>query len=140
MIDKEAVDIPRAYLPGTQTVDSNLPISTQHGLRQIALGAALSSAAGGAAEKEVAGGPVGEEGFHDVVVVGLHVFVVVQGVGHGALVVEPEGTADAGGVVAFAAAGVVGDGATRIKLEGVDVRVDCAADVDVAGYPRLCRR
>lgn len=134
MIDIEAVNIPRAYLRGTQTVDGDLPVGAQHGLGKTAFGSALRGAAGGPTEEEVAGGPVREEGFHDVVVVGGHVVVVVEGVGDGALVVEPEGTADAGGVVALAAAGVVGDGVAGVELEGVDVRVDCAADVDVAGF------
>lgn len=134
MINIEAINIPRADLRRAQTVDRDLPVGAQHGLRETALGSALRGAAGGAAEEEVAGGPVAEEGFHDVVVVCGHVVVIVQGVGHGVLVVKPEWTADPGGVVAFAAAGVVGDGVAGVELERIDVRVHCATDVDVAGF------
>ena len=108
MVHIDAIHIPSTNLPITQAIRRHHPIRPKQRLGETSLRASGCGTAGGAAEEEVAGCPVGEEGGELGVVIRGHVDVVVEGVSDvgGGIVVE--GAADPRGVVAVAAAGVVG--------------------------------
>ena len=108
MVHLKAIHIPRAYLPRAQTIWRQHPFGADERLRQRPFQASRCSAACGAAEEQIAAGPVAEHGGQLAVAIRGHFFVVVEGVGDLGLPVEPEGATDAVGVVALAAAGTVG--------------------------------